>query len=108
MHWKGDAQFELDPATIVGLLNDLYALDFFLRRDQYTTRQSLRLSPDGKLTRGLVTVSDLPGLILTVRILDYTKTIEMNSMFGPTELLAFGAKVDSLTSSWQWVKGPSR
>ena len=108
--WRGDAQFELDPATIVGLLNDLYDLDFFVRRDVYTKGETVLLQ-NGTVEHLETRVTDVPHLILTVRILDYRKSVSMiaiKAFGGPPELLAFGAKIDSLTASSQWIKGASR
>lgn len=86
------------------MLNE-HASDFFARSDQYTSRV-FRLMSDGRLQQYIETRPD--DLVLTVRILDYTKSIGMSAVFGPPELLAFGAKIDSVTNSSEWVKAPSR
>ena len=105
---KGDVEFHLDQKSIVDLLNEFYAAEFFRLRDKYLEGQTLRLLPDGRLGHDRLIVSDVPHLILTVRIQSYSKAIEMNPIFGPSWLLTLGDRIDSLANSSRWTKVLSR
>jgi hypothetical protein len=101
---QGERAFRIEPKAALDLLNEFYRIDFLGLRDQYLERVYVDVRPDGMIKKSFGSVVDDPHTLITLKLGTYSKTIEKNSEFGPTELVDLADRIDRVTNSAQWIK----
>jgi len=101
---KGERAFHIEPKAVLDLLNEFYRIDFLGLRDRYLERIYIGVRPDGTIEKSIGSVEDDPHTLITLKLGTYSKTIEKNSEFGPSDLVDLADRIDRVTNSAQWVK----
>jgi hypothetical protein len=99
---QGIRETTIADDQLVELANEFLRLWFFDAKDRYAGQESLFLVGGRQYTLGGTQVTDLPSTILSVKLADRQKTVELYYNY-PPELGKLAEKIEETTGVLTWV-----